>query len=42
MLTSKNGNYSTELASKIKTEFENIIPVSEEIRSKSQNKNFLR
>lgn len=37
----KNGNYSTELASKIKTEFQNIIPVSEEIRSKSQNKNLI-
>ena len=37
----KNGNYSTELASKIKTEFENIIPVSEEIRSKSLNKNLI-
>lgn len=37
----KNGNYSTELASKIKTEFQNIIPVSEEISSKSQNKNLI-
>ena len=37
----KKGNYSTEFASKIKREFENIIPVSEEIRSKSQNKNLL-
>ena len=41
MAAYKNGNYSTELASKIKTEFENIIPVSEEIRSKSLNKNLI-
>ena len=38
----KNGNYSAELASKIKTEFENIIPVSQELRSKSLNKNLIR
>ncbi|MEC5164625.1 hyaluronoglucosaminidase [Flavobacterium sp. PL11] len=38
----KNGNYSQELASKIKIEFENIIPVADLIRSKSQNKNLLR
>ena len=38
----KNGNYSQELASKIKSEFETIIPVADLIRSQSQNKNLLR
>jgi len=38
----KDGNYSAELASKIKTEFESIVPVSEEIRSKSKNKNLIK
>jgi hyaluronoglucosaminidase len=42
LATYKTGNYSAELASKIKTEFESIIPISEEIRSKSQNKNLIK
>ena len=41
LAANKNGNYPKELALKIQTEFGNIIPVSEEIRSKSQNKNLL-
>ncbi|WP_413998925.1 beta-N-acetylglucosaminidase domain-containing protein [Flavobacterium sp. W1B] len=38
----KNGSYLQDLATKIKTEFEHIIPVSKELRSKSLNKNLIR
>ncbi|PRZ27926.1 beta-N-acetylglucosaminidase domain-containing protein [Flavobacterium granuli] len=38
----KNNTYSTELATKIKTEFERIIPVTQELRDKCLNKNLIR
>ena len=38
----KNDSYPTDLAVKIKTEFEHIIPVAEELRKKSHNKNLIK
>ena len=38
----KNDSYATDLAVKIRTEFEHIIPVAEELRKKSNNKNLIK
>lgn len=38
----KNNTNSAELATKIKTEFEHIIPVAQELRDKCLNKNLIR
>jgi hyaluronoglucosaminidase len=42
LATYKNDNYPTALAETIKTEFEHIIPVAEELRKKSSNRNLIK
>jgi hyaluronoglucosaminidase len=42
LTASKNDNYPTDLVVKIRTEFEQIIPVAEELRQKSHNINLIK